>query len=60
MGTPPPPFRRGEGVERPTIFSLKECLTGPQLLEGVAGKKGVNLIRPGFQFSHKNKLESDI
>ena len=28
-------------------------LTGPQLLEGVAGKEGL-------QFSHKNKLKSEI
>ena len=32
-------------------------MTGPQLLEGVAGKEGVTLIRQGLQFSHKNKSE---
>ena len=35
-------------------------MTGPQLLEGVAGKEGVTLIRQGLQFSHKNKLKSEI
>ena len=34
-------------------------MTGPQLLEGVAGKEGVTFFR-GVQFSHKNKLNSEI
>ena len=57
MGTPP--FFAG-GVEPPTKFSKRGGLTGPQLLEGVAGKEGVTLIRRGLQFSHKNKLKSEI
>ena len=47
-------------VEPLTKFYKKEGLTGPQLLEGVAGKEGVTLIRRGLQFSHKNKLKSEI
>ena len=35
-------------------------MTGPQLLEGVAGKEGVTLIRWVLQFSHKNKLKSEM
>ena len=27
---------------------------------GVAGKEGMTLIRQGLQFSHKNKLKSEI
>ena len=41
-------------------FQLKQLWTGPELLEGVAGKEGVTLIRQGLQFSHKIKLKSDI
>ena len=47
-------------VEPPTKFSKRVCLTGPQLLEGFAGKEGMTLIRRGLQFSHKNKLKSEI
>ena len=36
--TPPPPFLQ-RGVEPPTKFSKRGGLTGPQLLEGVAGKE---------------------
>ena len=41
MCVPPPPFCRGGGGggEPPTKFPKREGLTGPQLLEGVAGKE---------------------
>ena len=55
-----PPLSDGGRVEPPTKFSKRGGLTGPQLLEGVAGKEGVTLIRRGLQFSHKNKLKSEI
>ena len=55
-----PPLSDGGRVEPPTKFSKRGGLTGPQLLEGVAGKEGVTLIRQGLQFSHKNKLKSEI
>ena len=54
-----PPFSAGE-FELPTKFSKRVGLTGPQLLEGVAGKEGVTLIRWVLQFSHKNKLKSEM
>ena len=47
-------------VDSPTKFSKRSCLTGSQLLEGVAEKEGVTLIKRGLQFSHKNKLKSEI
>ena len=37
---PPPPFLLGRGVEPPTKFSKRGSFTGPQPLEGVAGKEG--------------------
>ena len=60
----PSPFlmrgREGGGVEPPTKFSKKKgrgCLTGPQLLEGVAGKEGGVTFREGVGiFTQKNKL----
>ena len=55
-----PPLSDGGRVEPPTKFSKRGGLTGPQLLEGVAGKEGVTLIRRGLQFSHKNKLKSEV
>ena len=47
-----PPLSAGRGVEPPTKFSKRGDLTGPQLLEGVAGKEGVTFFR-GLQLSHK-------
>ena len=35
-------------------------MAGPQLLEGVAGKEGGDFFQGGLQFSHKNKLKSEI
>ena len=35
-------------------------LTGPQFLEGVAGKDGVTFFRVGCRFYIKNKLKSEI
>ena len=43
VGTPP--FCRGGEVEPPTKFSKRGSLTGPQILEGVAGKEGVTFFR---------------
>ena len=62
----PPPLsagaRGGEGAGGVSLqpnFQKGGGLTGPQLLEGVAGKEGVTFFR-GLQFSHKNKLKSEI
>ena len=52
-----PPFLLGEGVELPTKFSKRVGLTGPQLLERVAGKKGGG---GGCNLQIKNKLKSEI
>ena len=56
------PLSDGGKVEPPTKFSKRASLTGPQLLEGFAGKEGVTLFwwGPGVQFSHKNKSKSEI
>ena len=40
-----PPLSDGGRVEPPTKFSKRGGLTGPQLLEGVAGKEGVTFFR---------------
>ena len=58
VGTPPP-FLQG-WVEPPTKFSKRGGLAGTQLLEGVAGKEGGDFFQGGLQFSHKNKLKSEI
>ena len=45
------------------IFEKEGGLTGPQLLEGVCWKRGGDLFGRGgggLQFSHKNKLKSEI
>ena len=55
-----PPLSDGGRVEPPTKFSKRGGLTGPQLLEGVAGKEGGEFFQGGLQFSHKNKLKSEI
>ena len=57
-----PPFWKGRGGELPTNFSKRRGgLTGPQLLEGVAGKEGADFFQEaGLQFSCKNKLKSEI
>ena len=56
---PPPPFCRG--VETPTKFSERGVdLTGPQLLQGVAGKEGLTSFRGCCNFHIKNKLKSEI
>ena len=49
----------GGRVEPPNKFSKRQGLTGPQLLEGVAGKERVTFLRGGCNF-HKNKLKSEI
>ena len=48
-----PPLSGGECIEPPTKFSKRGGLTGPQLLEGVAGKDGVTLFRDGCSFHIK-------
>ena len=40
-----PPLSDGGRVEPPTKFSKRGGLTGPQLLEGVAGKEGGDFFR---------------
>ena len=63
--SPSPPFSRG--VEPPTKFSKRGggALTGPQLLEGVAGKEGDDFFQGaggggGCNFYIKNKLKFEI
>ena len=47
-----PPFL--QRVKPPTKFSKRRGLTGPQLLEGVAGKEGCDFFQEGvLQLSHK-------
>ena len=57
--TPHPLSAEGEGrdggFEPPTKFSKTVGLTGPQLLEGVAGKEGGDFFQGGLQFSPKKK-----
>ena len=50
--TPPPPLSAGGGgVESPPKFSERGgVLTGPQFLEGVAGKDRVTFFRGDLQF----------
>ena len=50
----------GEGAEPPTKISKRGGLTGPQLLQEVAGKEGVTFFRWGCNFHRKNKLKSEI
>ena len=55
-GEPPtqPPFCKGGGVELPTKFSKRGCLTGPQLLKKeFLGKRGVTFFRRGCNFHIK-------
>ena len=49
------PLLQGEGwgVEPPTKFSLSRGLTGPQLLEGVAGKERGDFFQGGCNFHIK-------
>ena len=48
-------------IEPPTKFSKRGGSTGPQLLEGVAGKDGGDRFRVGSCYFHiKNKLKSQI
>ena len=58
----PPQCRKGGGGggEPPTKFSKKGGLTGPWLLEGVAGKEGGDFFQVGCNFHIKNKLKSEI
>ena len=44
-----------EGVEHPTKFSKEGGLTGPQFLEGAAGKGRGEFSRGGVQFFDKKK-----
>ena len=53
----------GRGGEPPTKFSKRGGgLTGPQFLEGVAGKEGMTFFgrEGGYNFSTKNKLKLGI
>ena len=57
---------QGGKVEPPTEFSKNGGLTGPQLFEVNCWEKGGDFFRGGgggeggLQFSHKNKLKSEI
>ena len=56
-----PPFCRGRGGVEPLIkFSKRRGLTGPQRLEGGCWERGGDFFQVGLQFSHKNKLKSEI
>ena len=60
-----PPFLQGGGLSLQPNFQKVGGggVTGPQLLEGVAGKEGGDFFWAGgggLQFSHKNKLKSVI
>ena len=50
---------RGVVVALPTKFSKRGGLTGPQLLEGVAGKEGVTFFR-GVAIFTQQKIKSEI
>ena len=58
----PPPFLQGErGWASNQIFKKwGEGLTGPQLLEGVAGKEEGYFFQGGCNCHIKNKLKSEI
>ena len=50
-----------QGVEPPTKFSKRGCLTGPQLLEGRCWRRGRgDFFQGGCNFHIKNKLKSVI
>ena len=60
VGTPSPFCRGGgRGWDSNQVFK-KGGLTGPQLLEGVAGKEGGDFFQGGCNFHIKNKLKSEI
>ena len=55
------PLQGGEGFEPTTKFSKRGDLTGPQLLKGGCWERGGFFRgRGGVQFSHKNKLKSEL
>ena len=55
-----PLCRGGGGVENlQPNFQKEGGLTGPKLLEGGCWEKGGDFFQ-GVQFSHKNKLKSEI
>ena len=54
------PLSAGGGGVEPPNFQKGAGLTGPQLLEGVCWERGGLLFSGGLQFSHKNKLKSEI
>ena len=54
-----PTLSAGEGSAFNQIFK-KGGLTGPQLLEGVAGKEECDFFQGGCYFHIKNKLKSEI
>ena len=56
---PPPPTGGGVWTSN-QIFQKRRGLTGPQLLEGVAGKEGGDFFQGGCNFHIKNKLKSEI
>ena len=43
-----------------TPLSKRGSFKGPHLLGGVAGKKGGDFFQGELQYSHKNKLKSEI
>ena len=54
------PLWKGGGVENlQPNFQKEEGLTGLQLLEGGCWERGGDFFQ-GVQFSHKNKLKSEI
>ena len=59
MYTPPFSKEGGGGCASNQIVK-KGALTGPQLLESVAGKEGVTFFRGGCNSHIKNELKSEI
>ena len=57
----PSPLSAGGGGELSLQPNFqKEGLTGPQVLEGAAGKEGMTFFSGGCNFHIKNKLKSEI
>ena len=61
VGTLPlPPFCCGGLSLQPNFQKGGGDLTGPQLLDKTAGKEGSDIFQGWLQFSHKNKLKSEM
>ena len=54
-----PPVSAG-GVEPPTKFLKRVCLTGSEFLEGGSWERGGDLIQGGCSFYVKSNLKSEL